>query len=708
LEVPLKVLIEKSPFTLPNLPSNIFLGDKSTKIYIIDVEKGEIKQELKNYEQISINNMEGQNLITIIRIDYTLKNLLRDRGTEFWNLTVSEITAIESSSSSENTKLTYLEEELREYLEPEDNQNKLAKFDFFKKFIEKQNHRTHLPKHLNNYKNKDFTQSFKNYLEKVKNNEIRNEYVKIFEEILEWSKIHMKGDNSNNKTNYLFAIIIVTINVFFLLLLLHFQQRIVKIEKENLQLRKNSDNIELQKDVKQRQLANADTTITPNSNVESKTDGDKVQDFVTADNPKEKLATPLQCLSDLANIDLSFKFDINNKDRERLMSVEDKNCLMLDLSQSINSNQHSRISRISNKKELYSYKSQFISHKSIKFQNNVSIDDILINYGTNKSPKVKNKNANANTDHSIKNISTISPSHLRNNGSFENGRLLKNFKDFRMIGAGGFGSVFVAKHHIDSYNYAIKVIQLRYEENEDLSVNPVVKEVQTMTRLNHKNVVRYYTSWFEMENCLKIVNEDADESKLSSVLPDKSKLKEDSELQIDGDNNLTNSVVEFEKNTINQDETINNNESNVEKDSQIVFLENSTIEKNESINKTNKNAKNSVKAKPNLQVNAFDKHESYQDLEDNNSNIIFLKNNTNTKKKNNHKKGGHNKLISVKKKIKAYFYMQMDFCEGMSLKEFLESRTKPLETKMIFNFFKQILLGVDHIHENKIIHRDLK
>ncbi len=56
-----------------------------------------------------------------------------------------------------------------------------------------------------------------------------------------------------------------------------------------------------------------------------------------------------------------------------------------------------------------------------------------------------------------------------------------------------------------------------------------------------------------------------------------------------------------------------------------------------------------------------------------------------------------------------YFLVQMEFCDGLSLNQYLEiNKNNGLNRQTIFSFFKQILSGVNQIHKSNIIHRDLK
>ncbi|CAH8544082.1 unnamed protein product [Schistosoma turkestanicum] len=74
--------------------------------------------------------------------------------------------------------------------------------------------------------------------------------------------------------------------------------------------------------------------------------------------------------------------------------------------------------------------------------------------------------------------------------------LFDNFDPLVYIGDGGFGTVYKARHKIDSKTYAVKVISgSRSRDTLELARS----EVYTMSRLNHVNIVKYITSWVDYE-----------------------------------------------------------------------------------------------------------------------------------------------------------------------------------------------------------------
>ncbi|XP_074844646.1 interferon-induced, double-stranded RNA-activated protein kinase isoform X2 [Carettochelys insculpta] len=65
-------------------------------------------------------------------------------------------------------------------------------------------------------------------------------------------------------------------------------------------------------------------------------------------------------------------------------------------------------------------------------------------------------------------------------------RFINDFEEIEPIGSGGFGNVFKAQNIIDKKNYAIKRVTWS---------DKVQREVQALAKLEHDNIIRYYTCW---------------------------------------------------------------------------------------------------------------------------------------------------------------------------------------------------------------------
>ena len=106
-----------------------------------------------------------------------------------------------------------------------------------------------------------------------------------------------------------------------------------------------------------------------------------------------------------------------------------------------------------------------------------------------------NSNLAPNASNSASNM--VQATNNLHSNYIDEGRLSKTFSNLEAIGKGGFGIVLKGKHIIDENNYAIKIIKLSVNRYRSLMALPVIKEVKTMIKLNHKNVVRYTTCWFQ-------------------------------------------------------------------------------------------------------------------------------------------------------------------------------------------------------------------
>lgn len=74
-------------------------------------------------------------------------------------------------------------------------------------------------------------------------------------------------------------------------------------------------------------------------------------------------------------------------------------------------------------------------------------------------------------------------------------RYWQDFEQLECLGCGGFGSVFRVKNRLDGLEYAIKRIPFNHEKRE--AVRKLQREVYSLARLDHPNVVRYNAAWIE-------------------------------------------------------------------------------------------------------------------------------------------------------------------------------------------------------------------
>ena len=115
-------------------------------------------------------------------------------------------------------------------------------------------------------------------------------------------------------------------------------------------------------------------------------------------------------------------------------------------------------------------------------------DDKLVKYNINELKLFNVNNDNKlvvsflNNHNSLIDIKSDNELYSR----FENYDILNN------IGSGSYGNVFKTFNKIDNHNYALKIIKI-YDEEYDKTL----REVRNMAILDHKNIVRYYSSWIE-------------------------------------------------------------------------------------------------------------------------------------------------------------------------------------------------------------------
>ncbi|TFK91310.1 Serine/threonine-protein kinase [Polyporus arcularius HHB13444] len=80
-------------------------------------------------------------------------------------------------------------------------------------------------------------------------------------------------------------------------------------------------------------------------------------------------------------------------------------------------------------------------------------------------------------------------------------RWKEDWEELEILGRGGFGQVVKARNKIDNRIYAVKKVKLR-----DVGNDKIFREVSALSRLNHRFIVRYYTTWVETSDGLPTNN----------------------------------------------------------------------------------------------------------------------------------------------------------------------------------------------------------
>ncbi len=793
------------------MPNYIFIGDKKSSIYTIDIDKGAIVSRHSSNEDDDIGirrPIQTDNLLTVIRVDYILTSINKREGNKYWNMTVSEVMAIQKGTKSEltlrNDNMIYssgMESRINQLIANSDNSIVS---------IHKYNKDNYTPvkiyNHMSNNNLEDFIDSNRTSL-------IDNNYYRIYEKYLKWTAERNYGllrqksflhflvykfwelYYMNDEFLFYFTIILVLIGIVFLLISL-----IIKYVRKNSALKeklkeyrkisddnKNKEALVLKSNViEDSKEEEVDTIIVErsssqelavyNDNQGSNIVGpnpnflfNQIIDLNAKDFEKEnKAITSVKLFQDkdgsLVKEEyrmLRTTYENNDEIKNRFDRLEEQleKITKSDKRARTKSERHQRntteqsISPSRRKARSKEKKSGFIIHAvQNKSETNIVLqpngeDDYPVVKTTDDSSKIEYKSRGVsncrlrnratsiyksetsknkeekynnalssgkknNRSQSIifkecneeqSNMTPIQHSKRKynykeynlvqqkddiknkilkiNTTYIDEGRLEKNFEGFEKIGQGGFGSVFKAKHKIDDSMYAIKMIKLKVAQSQNLMEYKELKEVRTMMKLNHKNVVRYYTCWFQLQLLgINLDNMDNEASVTQSYL--RSIISESKQHTLAKRNNTLNRITNDYESYLKRGKSEEKN-SNVWDWNNVDSKKTSSIVLQADIDRA-------------LSV-SFEKQNDY-DLDEDNNMYSY----------------DESSVIKSNKKFKeplydVFFFMQMEFCDGLPLNEYLDSnKYTGIDPKIIYSFFKQIASGVNHIHKNNVIHRDLK
>ena len=246
------------------------------------------------------------------------------------------------------------------------------------------------------------------------------------------------------------------------------------------------------------------------------------------------------------------------------------------------------------------------------------------------------------------------------------------------MGQGAYGEVLKVKNKLDQRSYAIK--RIRINPNSKHYNKLITREIKLLSRLNHENVVRYYSTWVEQDT-EDFKENDKEFPSIDENFGDFSDLKDYSDFSDEG-----------EEDSGSKKETL----SPIESETEFEFEPNSL---------TSQSSEESIgKALYNKKVTF-----SLDNKEESDESVIFAENSSeNLKKKKTSKKPNSKENFDKKMPVfRQYIFIQMEYCGGKTLKDLIDNGLYRNEDK-VWVLFREILQGLNHIHEQGMIHRDLK
>ncbi|XP_056151582.1 eIF-2-alpha kinase GCN2 [Lampris incognitus] len=290
--------------------------------------------------------------------------------------------------------------------------------------------------------------------------------------------------------------------------------------------------------------------------------------------------------------------------------------------------------------------------------------------------------------------SVIPRSHILN-APFSSGvqrqfsRYYNEFEELQLLGKGAFGAVIKVQNKLDGCYYAVKRIQ----------VNPASKqfrrikgEVTLLSRLNHENIVRYYNAWIERH-----------ETPTTGVLS----LTDSSESRGTADQRPQGRGPLPEVNELGLPDNVEDNAPPPALASSVEWS--TSIERSSSIKCSRHESSEDEDDEEDVFCASFLPSGS-----DSGSDIIFDNGDESTddlSEAEPSKRPSTNTTESADSDrapfIAHYLYIQMEYCEKSTLRDTIDQGLYQ-DNSRLWRLFREILDGLAYIHEQGMIHRDLK
>ncbi|XP_018086600.1 eIF-2-alpha kinase GCN2 isoform X2 [Xenopus laevis] len=269
--------------------------------------------------------------------------------------------------------------------------------------------------------------------------------------------------------------------------------------------------------------------------------------------------------------------------------------------------------------------------------------------------------------------------HIESQRQFS--RYFNEFEELQMLGKGAFGAVIKVQNKLDGCYYAVKRVLINPASKQ---FRRIKGEVTLLSRLNHENIVRYYNAWIEKHehpsSTPKCETHEEKKVTVKSELIVKNELGLMDDIEENAPAPILTSSVEWSTSCERSSSAHCNNgdqdSSDEDDDEEGVFSP------------------------------------SFLPGTDSDSEIIFENEDGNSPDqdeecdKNNLEghKAAANEIVT---QAVHYLYIQMEYCERSTLRDTIDQGLH-MDVSRMWRLFREILDGLAYIHEQGMIHRDLK
>ncbi|XP_072896472.1 eIF-2-alpha kinase GCN2 isoform X3 [Hemitrygon akajei] len=269
------------------------------------------------------------------------------------------------------------------------------------------------------------------------------------------------------------------------------------------------------------------------------------------------------------------------------------------------------------------------------------------------------------------------------------------FEELQLLGKGAFGAVIKVKNKLDGCYYAVKRILVNPNSKQ---FRRIKGEVTLLSRLSHENIVRYYNAWIERHEIQPPLDSSSECSQQTPESGQQNKWIVSDDVDKNAPPPVTTSSVEWSTSCERSSSAkCGDRESSDEDDDEddvfcASFLQADVDSDSDIIFENGDENSNNIS----MDFGSIDFFSFSSELS----------RETTSRKDPGSERVEKAETVLVPQTVH-YLYIQMEYCEKSTLRDTID-RGLYGDTSRLWRLFREILDGLAYIHEQGMIHRDLK